>query len=57
MNNEDLMIRKALNFAAIAHGSVKNDDGSIGQKRKGTNIPYIVHPFEVWQILKENNCS
>lgn len=57
MNKDELMFRKALNFAAIAHASVKNDDGSIGQKRKGTEIPYIIHPFEVWQILKENECS
>lgn len=57
MNKDELMIRKALNFTAIAHASVKNEDGSIGQKRKGTEIPYIVHPFEVWQILKENRCS
>jgi (p)ppGpp synthase/HD superfamily hydrolase len=54
MNKDELMIRKALNYTAIAHASVKNEDGSIGQKRKGTEIPYIVHPFEVWQILKEN---
>ena len=57
MTKEEMMIRKALNFAAIAHASVSNDDGTIGQKRKGTNIPYIVHPVEVWQILKENGCS
>ena len=57
MNKDELMIRKALNYTAIAHASVKNEDGSIGQKRKGTEIPYIVHPFEVWQILKENGCS
>lgn len=57
MNKDEMMIRKALNFAAKAHGSVKNEDGSIGQKRKGTDIPYIVHPVEVWQILRENGCS
>jgi (p)ppGpp synthase/HD superfamily hydrolase len=57
MTKDEMMIRKVLNFAAIAHASVPNDDGSIGQKRKGTNIPYIVHPVEVWQILKENGCS
>lgn len=57
MNKEEMLIRKALNFSAKAHGSVKNDDGSIGQKRKGTDIPYIVHPVEVCQILRENGCS
>lgn len=57
MNKDEMMIKKALNFAASAHASVKNEDGSIGQKRKGTDIPYIVHPVEVWQILRENGCS
>lgn len=41
-------VRRALNFASVAHA---------GDIRKGTNIPYIVHPFEVYQILKENKCS
>lgn len=36
------MIHKAIIFAACAHE---------GQMRKGTRIPYIVHPFEVAQIL------
>lgn len=45
---EDLLIHKAIIFAAVKH---KN------QKRKGTDIPYIVHPMEVMQILTENGCS
>lgn len=57
MKEEQMMVRKALNFAAKAHGSVVNKDGSIGQKRKGTDIPYIVHPVEVFQILKDNNTA
>lgn len=36
------MIHEAIQFAAVAHRN---------QKRKGTDIPYIVHPFEVAQIL------
>jgi len=40
------MIHKAIEFAAKAH---------VNQTRKGTNIPYIVHPFEVAQILTSNN--
>ena len=36
------MLHEALYFAARAHD---------GQRRKGTDIPYIVHPYEVAQIL------
>lgn len=35
-------IHKAIEFATIRHD---------GQKRKGSTIPYIVHPMEVMQIL------
>lgn len=38
----DISIQKAINFAALKH---KN------QVRKGTQLPYIVHPMEVMQIL------
>jgi len=38
------MIFKAIEFAARAHA---------GQYRKGTNIPYIVHPLGVAKILIE----
>jgi len=41
-------IIRALNFATMAHE---------GQKRKGSSIPYIVHPVEVAMILQENNLS
>lgn len=41
-------IHNAIIFATLKHQN---------QKRKGTNIPYIVHPMEVMQILTENNCS
>ncbi len=39
------MIRKALEYAAVYH-----KEGV----RKGSNVPYIVHPFEVALILQEN---
>ena len=38
------MLNKAIQEAAVAHGD---------QKRKGTNIPYITHPFMVAMILSE----
>jgi (p)ppGpp synthase/HD superfamily hydrolase len=44
----DLDIHNAIIFAVRKHE---------GQKRKGTDIPYIVHPFEVMQILTENGCD
>lgn len=41
-------IHEAIIFATIAHQN---------QKRKGTDIPYIVHPMEVMQILTANGCT
>lgn len=41
-------IQEAIIFATIKHQN---------QKRKGTEIPYIVHPMEVMQILTSMNCS
>jgi len=41
------MIFKAIEFAARAHS---------GQYRKGTKIPYIVHPLGVAKILIEYGC-
>jgi len=38
------MLNKAIQEAAVAHGD---------QKRKGTDIPYITHPFMVAMILSE----
>lgn len=55
--DENALISEAINFAIKKHSSVLNPDGSIGQKRKGSNLPYIVHPIEVWQILRNNDCS
>lgn len=39
------LIAKAMEYAAQAHR---------GDTRKGGEVPYIVHPFEVAMILKEN---
>ena len=36
------MINKAIAFATKAHG---------GQRRKGTDIPFILHPMEVGMIV------
>lgn len=44
----NLRIHNAIIFAAQMH---KN------QIRKGTDLPYIIHPMEVMQILTENGCS
>lgn len=41
-------IQEAIIFATLKHE---------GQKRKGTEIPYIVHPMEVMQILTALNCD
>lgn len=54
---ENKLIAEAIKFATEKHAAVINKDGSIGQKRKGSSLPYIVHPMEVWQILRNNNCS
>jgi (p)ppGpp synthase/HD superfamily hydrolase len=45
---EYLFLHKAIVFAAKKHD---------GQKRKGTDIPYISHPMEVMAILIANGCS
>ncbi len=42
------MIDKAIQFAAIAHE---------GQYRKGTNIPYIIHPVSVGFLLQSIGCD
>lgn len=42
------MLSGILDFAITAHE---------GQKRKGTKIPYIVHPIETAIILAQNNAS
>ncbi len=41
-------IQKAIVYATQKHA---------GQTRKGGNIPYIVHPMEVMQILSSMGCS
>jgi hypothetical protein len=42
------VIQKAINFAGKAHRS---------QNRKGTDIPYITHPFAVGMLLQQAKCS
>ncbi|HWI66334.1 MAG TPA: HD domain-containing protein, partial [Symbiobacteriaceae bacterium] len=41
------MIDRAIQFAVLAHG---------GQKRKGTETPYIVHPVGVAMLLAQAGC-
>lgn len=43
-----MIIEKAINFATLKHQE---------QKRKGSALPYIVHPMQVMHILTENRCS
>ena len=40
------MVERAIIFAAKAHNN---------QKRKGTDIPYITHPFAVGCFCKKKN--
>jgi len=39
-------------FSAVKFATKAHD----GQFRKGTNIPYIIHPLNVAKILIDNNC-
>lgn len=43
-----MLLHKAIEFAAIKHRN---------QYRKGTDVPYIVHPMEVLQILAAGGAS
>ncbi len=45
---ENAILHRAILFATKAHE---------GQNRKGTDIPYISHPFEVAQILTSAGCD
>jgi len=42
------MIFEAIEFATKAH---------INHFRKGTKVPYIIHPLQVARILIESDCS
>lgn len=44
----DMDIQKAMNFASIKHS---------GQLRKGTDIPYIVHPFSVGMLIMSHTTN
>jgi len=48
IDSKNYMIHRAIEVAAIAHMTAC---------RKGSQTPYIVHPFEVALILQENNAS
>jgi Guanosine polyphosphate pyrophosphohydrolases/synthetases len=48
INFDESIIVKAFNFAKKYHE---------GQVRKGTDIPYIVHPFNVFTILESMNAD
>lgn len=43
-----LTIPKAIVFATLKHE---------GQRRKGSDVPYIVHPMEAMQILTDLDCA
>lgn len=45
---DGLMPHRALSFAAKAHE---------GQRRKGSDVPYIVHPVETAAILSREGCG
>jgi len=47
-DKDNELINKAIRFATEKHAS---------QTRKGSGLPYIIHPMEVWMILRNNNCS
>lgn len=47
-NADNKLIKDAITFATEKHAT---------QTRKGSGLPYIIHPMEVWTILRENNCS
>ena len=44
------MLKNKLVIRALEYSALKHK----GDNRKGSEIPYIVHPFEVAMILKEN---
>ena len=46
--DEGLLLHKAIEFAAYAHRK---------QTRKGGDMPYITHPFEVAMLLQKENCD
>ncbi|MEJ6949454.1 HD domain-containing protein [Natronospora cellulosivora (SeqCode)] len=48
MNENNVLVAKAMKVATIAH-----KDGT----RKGSETPYIVHPFEVAMILQDNGMN
>jgi guanosine-3',5'-bis(diphosphate) 3'-pyrophosphohydrolase len=47
-------IQRAKRFAELAHGLVLNNQGELGQRRKGMNEPYTKHLSEVARLVAEN---
>ena len=45
---ENYLLEKAIHFATSKHA---------GQLRKGTKVPYIVHPLETMNILRSMNAD
>ena len=48
-----LSCHSAYYFAKCKHNEVINKDGTKGQKRKGSGVPYFVHPKGVAAIIME----
>ena len=48
MCNDGILLHKAIEFSAYAHRK---------QTRKGSDKPYISHPFEVAMLLQKENCN
>jgi (p)ppGpp synthase/HD superfamily hydrolase len=48
------MVERAKRFAELAHGLVLNEQGELGQRRKGTGVPYTEHLFEVAELVASN---
>ena len=47
-------ILKARRFAELAHGLVLNNEGELGQRRKGSNEPYTKHLSDVSRRVAES---
>jgi (p)ppGpp synthase/HD superfamily hydrolase len=48
------IVQKARRFAKLAHGLVVNQQGELGQRRKGTNEPYAKHLSEVAKLVTQS---
>ncbi|MBV8099390.1 MAG: bifunctional (p)ppGpp synthetase/guanosine-3',5'-bis(diphosphate) 3'-pyrophosphohydrolase [Verrucomicrobia bacterium] len=48
------LVQKARRFAKLAHGLVLNNEGELGQQRKGTHEPYSKHLSEVARLVAKS---